>query len=74
MEFQLKFSSNSINFFNKTALHYACENGNAKIAKLLLLHPEIDVNIRSISTIIFFNVIPHHFLIEFYVTFLFISF
>ena len=35
-------------FFNKTALHIIAASGNAKICKYLLMHPEIDVNERSI--------------------------
>ena len=31
-------------FFNHTALHIACQNNNAEIVRLLLLHDGIDVN------------------------------
>ena len=37
----------------KTALHMAVENGNADIARILLSHPNIDVNQYMITTNIF---------------------
>lgn len=37
-----------LNIFNTTALHIAVYKGIVEIVKLLLAHPAIDVNIKSI--------------------------
>lgn len=41
-------------FVYKTLLHVAAEKGNTKIVELLLLNPDIDINIRTIYKLLFF--------------------
>lgn len=48
--------SNFFVFSNKAALNVAVEKGNLETVRLLLSHPEINVNIKSISNNLkFFN-------------------
>ena len=44
-----------IYFAQKTALHFAVEDGNPQIVNLLVARKNIDVNIASISLLIFLN-------------------
>lgn len=60
MKFLIFWNLNEIsNFFvfsNKAALNVAVEKGNLETVRLLLSHPEINVNIKSISNNLkFFN-------------------
>lgn len=61
-----------INYYNeKTALHMAIEKNNLEIIHLLLSHPDIDINIRSVlncfsflyhfKSILFYYVFAFHF-------------
>lgn len=38
---------NGFTEYNKTLLHCACSQGNIEIAKRLLSHPEIDINLKG---------------------------
>lgn len=40
--------SNYLFFSNKTALHFAAENGNLEILKILLNGKDIDINLKAI--------------------------
>lgn len=49
-----------IYFPQKTALHFAVEDGNPQIVNLLVARKNIDVNIASISLLLFFNKILYY--------------
>ena len=46
-------------YFQKTPLHLAVEKENADIVRLLLSHPKIDVNTKSIKINYFLNIIQY---------------
>lgn len=48
MKFYLLFNKILINFFNKSALHIACEKQNMEIIKELLACDKLDINLQSI--------------------------
>lgn len=52
-------------FFNKTALCLAVENKHTEIVQLLMSHPRINVNIKWISKLVFYEISNQLFLLYF---------
>ena len=54
-----KKSINSMKFWfknlNKTPLHMAVERGNEEVVQLLMLRPELDVNVKAVWKVNFFS-------------------
>lgn len=54
MKFQIIFEFSFEFFFYKTPLCIAAEKENVELIQLLLTQPDIDVNVKSILTFVFF--------------------